>query len=58
MDGLFQDLELVVELGKQGALAERTWDEAPLQLVGDVVPRRYLLLGIRRLGQQLERYRD
>lgn len=58
MNGLFQDLELIVELGKQGALAERTRDEAPLQLVGDVVPCCYLLLGICWLGQQLEKYTD
>lgn len=53
--GLFEDLELVVELCKQRALAERPRDEAPLQLVGDVVACRDLLLGLGRLGQQLER---
>jgi len=50
---LLEDLEFVVELGKQGALAERPRDEAPLQLVGDVVTRRDLLLGVGGLRQQL-----
>lgn len=53
VDCLFQDLEFVVELCKQRALAERPGDEAALQLVGDVVPCRDLLLGVGRLGQQL-----
>lgn len=51
--GFLQDLELIVELCKQGALAKRTRDEATLQLVGDVVAGCDLLLGVCRLGQQL-----
>lgn len=58
VNGLFEDLELIVELSKQRALAKRTRDEAPLQLVGDVVPCCYLLLGICWLGQQLQKYTD
>ena len=54
MHGLLKDLQLVVELGKQRALAERPWDEAALQLVGDVMAGRDLLLGVSRLRQQLD----
>lgn len=54
MHGLLQDLEFIVELCKQGALAQRSGDEASLQLVGDVVTRRDLLLGVSGLGQQLD----
>jgi len=54
---LFEDLKLIVELCEQGALAERSRDEASLQLVCDVVARRNLLLGVGRLGQQLENTR-
>lgn len=54
MHGLLQDLELIVELCKQGALAQRSGDEASLQLVGDVVTRCDLLLGVSGLGQQLD----
>lgn len=56
MNSLLEDLELIVELSKKGALAKRAWDEAPLQLVSDVVSCRYLLLGIGWLGQQLQKH--
>lgn len=48
-------LELVVELCKQGALAKRSWNEASLQLVSDVVSCSNLLLGVSRLRQQLQK---
>lgn len=54
MHGLLQDLELIVELCKQRALAERSRDEASLQLVGDVVTCCNLFLGVSWLGQQLD----
>lgn len=54
MHGLLQDLEFIVELCKQGALAQRSGDEASLKLVGDVVTRCDLLLGVSGLGQQLD----
>lgn len=57
MHGLLQDLEFIVELCKQGALAKRSRDEASLQLVSDVVTRCYLLLGVSRLGQQLQKHK-
>lgn len=55
--GLFQDLQLVIELCKQRALAQRPRDEAALQLVGDVVASRDLLLGVGGLRQQLAKDR-
>lgn len=55
MHSLLQDLEFIVELCEKGAFAKRTWDEASLQLVSDVMPCRYLLLGVSRLGQQLQK---
>lgn len=57
MHSLLEDLEFVVELCKQGALAERPRDEASLQLVGDVVACCDLLLGVGRLGQQLDEHK-
>lgn len=54
MHSLLQDLQLVVELGDEGALAERARDEAPLQLVRDVLPGRQLLVVLSWLGQQLQ----
>ena len=51
--GLLEDLQLVVELCEQGALAEGAGDEATLQLVSDVVAGRDLLLGVSWLGQEL-----
>lgn len=56
MHGLLQDLEFIVELCKQGALAERSRDEASLQLVSDVVTCCDLLLGVSGLGQQLDEH--
>lgn len=53
MHGLLQDLQLVVEFCKEGALAQRPRDEATLQLVGDMVASRDLLLGVGGLRQQL-----
>lgn len=55
MHGLLQYLQLVVELGKEGAFAKRPRDEAALQLVGDVVACSDLLLGVSGLRQQLPR---
>lgn len=49
-----EDLQLVIELGDEGALAERARDEASLQLVGDVLPGSQLLVVLSRLGQQLQ----
>ncbi len=54
---LLQDLELIVELCKQGALAERSRDEASLKLVSDVVTSCNLLLGVSGLGQQLHKHK-
>lgn len=54
MHGLLQDLEFTVELCKQGVLAQRSGDEASLQLADDVVTRCDLLLGVSGLGQQLD----
>lgn len=54
MHGLLQDLELVVELGDEGALAERARDEPSLQLVRDVLPGTQLLVVLGWLGQQLQ----
>lgn len=56
MHGLLEDLELVVELGDEGALAERARDEAPLQLVRDVLPGTQLLVVLSWLGQQLQKW--
>lgn len=55
VNGLLQDLQLVVKLGEQGALAERPRDEATLELVGDVVTCCDLLLRVSWLSQQLAR---
>lgn len=57
MHSLLQDLEFIVELCKQGALAERSRDEASLQLVSDVVTSCDLLLGVSWLGQQLDEHK-
>lgn len=56
MHGLLEDLEFIVELCKQRALAERSRDKASLQLVGDVVTCCNLLLGVSWLSQQLALY--
>lgn len=54
---LLEYLEFIVELCKQGALAERSRDETSLQLVSDVVTCCNLLLGLSRLGQQLHAHK-
>lgn len=56
MHGLLQDLELVVELGDEGALAQWPWDEPSLQLVRDVLPGSQLLVVLSWLGQQLQQW--
>lgn len=56
MHGLLQDLQLAVELGNEGALAERARYEAPLQLVGDVLSGSQLLMVLSWLGQQLRNW--
>lgn len=58
MHSLLQDLQLVVKLCKQGAFAKRSRDEASFQLVSDVVTCCDLLLGVSRLGQQLDRHQQ
>lgn len=56
MHGLLQDLELIVELGDEGALAQGPWDEPSLQLVRDVLPGSQLLVVLSWLGQQLQHW--
>lgn len=51
--GLLQDLQLVIELGDEGALAERARYEPSLQLVSNVLSGSQLLVVLSRLGQQL-----
>lgn len=53
---LLQDLQLVVEFGNEGALAERARYEPSLQLVGNVLPGSQLLMVLSRLGQQLQNW--
>lgn len=55
MHSLLEDLQFIVKLCKQGAFAKRSRNEAPLQLVGDVVTRSNFLLGVGRLRQQLQK---
>lgn len=50
MYSLLEDLELIVELCDERALAERPWDEAPLQLVSNVLPGSHLLMILSWLG--------
>lgn len=56
MHSLLQDLELVVELGNEGALAQGPWDEPSLQLVRNVLPGSQLLMVLSWLGQQLQNW--
>lgn len=57
VNSLLEDLELIIEFCEQGAFGKRARDEASLQLVSDVVTCRYLLLGVGRLGQQLQKHK-
>lgn len=52
---LLQDLQLVIELCDEGALAEGARYEPSLQLVSDVLPGSQLLVVLSRLGQQLRK---
>lgn len=56
MHGLLQDLQLVIELGNEGALAERARYEPSLQLVSNVLSGSQLLVVLSRLGQQLQNW--
>lgn len=56
MHGLLQDLQLIVELSDEGALAEGPWDEPSLQLVRNVLPGCQLLVVLSWLGQQLQNW--
>jgi len=53
---LLQDLQLVIELSDEGALAERARYEPSLQLVSNVLSGSQLLMVLSRLGQQLQNW--